>query len=171
MGTRIIVCGLNGTGKSTLGKALSKKLGFHFVDVEDLYFPEAGMDDRYAFSRTREEVNRLLISRFQTYEDIVFSAVKGDYGGVMFDYCIILAAPKEVRLQRVKQRSFASFGGRVLPGGDLYEREKSFWGLVQSRQEYFVENWAATLRCPIIRVNTERSIGENVSFLAAQISC
>lgn len=171
MGTKMIICGLNGTGKSTLGKALSKKLGFHFVDVEDLYFPNAHMDDRYSFSRTREEVKELLIDRFQTYENIVFSAVKGDYSEILFDYCMILTAPKEVRIQRVKHRSFAKFGNRMLPGGDLYEREQSFFSLVESRQESFVEGWAATLHCPIIRVNAEKSIDENISFLMGQIDC
>ena len=33
MGTGIIVCGLNGTGKSTLGKALAEELGHHFIGV------------------------------------------------------------------------------------------------------------------------------------------
>lgn len=40
MGIGIIVCGLNGTGKSTLGKALVEKLNFHFIDNENLYFPK-----------------------------------------------------------------------------------------------------------------------------------
>lgn len=40
MGTGIIICGLNGVGKSTLGKALAEKLHFHFIDNEDLYFPK-----------------------------------------------------------------------------------------------------------------------------------
>ena len=36
----IIICGLNGTGKSTFGKALAEKLHFHFIDIENLYFPK-----------------------------------------------------------------------------------------------------------------------------------
>ena len=38
MGTGIMICGLNGTGKSTLGKALAEKLHFYFIDNENLYF-------------------------------------------------------------------------------------------------------------------------------------
>ena len=34
----ILVCGLNGSGKSTFGQALAKKLNYHFIDIEDLYF-------------------------------------------------------------------------------------------------------------------------------------
>ena len=48
MGTGIIICGLNGTGKSTLGKALAEKLHFYFIDNEDLYFPKIGPAYVYA---------------------------------------------------------------------------------------------------------------------------
>ena len=39
MGTGIMICGLNGTGKSTLGKALAEKLHFYFIDNEISIFP------------------------------------------------------------------------------------------------------------------------------------
>ena len=32
MGIGIQICGLNGCGKSTLGRALAEKIGFHFID-------------------------------------------------------------------------------------------------------------------------------------------
>ena len=55
---RIMVCGLNGTGKSTLGKALAEKLHFHFTDNEDLYFSKSDPDYVYASPRTKEEIGR-----------------------------------------------------------------------------------------------------------------
>lgn len=42
----IIICGLNGTGKSTFGKALAEKLHFHFIDIENLYFPKTNPNPR-----------------------------------------------------------------------------------------------------------------------------
>ena len=39
--TGIVVCGLNGVGKSTLGRVLAERLGFWFIDngyVEWLHF-------------------------------------------------------------------------------------------------------------------------------------
>ncbi|MBO4884841.1 MAG: hypothetical protein J5602_05975, partial [Clostridia bacterium] len=35
----ILVMGLNGCGKSTVGKALAEKIGWRFMDAEDFYFP------------------------------------------------------------------------------------------------------------------------------------
>ncbi len=55
MGIGIIVCGLNGVGKSTLGKALAEKLNFYFIDNEDLYFPKTDSKYMYAIPRTREK--------------------------------------------------------------------------------------------------------------------
>lgn len=36
---------------------------------------------------------------------------------------------KEIRIQRVKSRSFQKFGKRILLGGDLYEKEKQFFDI------------------------------------------
>ena len=44
----ILICGLNGTGKSTLGKMLADRLGYEFIDNEDLWFPKT--DPAYTFS-------------------------------------------------------------------------------------------------------------------------
>ena len=49
----IVICGLNGAGKSTLGKTLAEKLDFHFIDIENLYFPKTNPDYAYASTRTR----------------------------------------------------------------------------------------------------------------------
>lgn len=39
----------------------------------------------------------------------------------------IYALPDGISLARVKKRSFQKFGDRILPDGDLYEKEKNFW--------------------------------------------
>ncbi len=80
MGTGIVVCGLNGCGKSTLGRALAKELGFHYIDNEDLSFSRTCVDDPYTNPRSRQEVEKLLMSEVKKYNDFVFAAVKGDYG-------------------------------------------------------------------------------------------
>lgn len=41
MWTGIVVCGLNGTGKSALGKTLAERLHFHLIDIENLLLSES----------------------------------------------------------------------------------------------------------------------------------
>ena len=117
---RIMICGLNGAGKSTLGKALAEKLHFHFIDIENLYFPKEEPDYIYASPRTREEVEELLLHEMETHENFIFAFVRGDYGKNIcsfFQYAVLLEVPRDVRLQRVKKRSFKKFGSRMLLGG------------------------------------------------------
>ena len=48
MGIGIQICGLNGCGKSTLGRALADRMGFHFIDNENLYFVRSQPNESYA---------------------------------------------------------------------------------------------------------------------------
>lgn len=168
----IVICGLNGTGKSTLGKILAKKLHFHFIDIEDLYFPKENSDYIYASPRTREDVAERLRCEIRTHENFIFASVKGDYGEDIcsfFQYAILLNAPRDIRLQRVKERSFQKFGSRMLPGGDLFEQEEKFFRFVESRNENTVEEWVKSLKCPVIRIDGTKPIDENTNFIIEHI--
>ena len=163
MGTGIIVCGMNGSGKSTLGRALSERLGFHFIDIEDLYFPKNDPSYLYASPRTREEVEQLLWEEIQEHEDFILASVKGDYGERLYPYfthAVLIEVPKDIRMRRVRERSYKKFGARMLPGGDLYEEEEEFFELVKSRPEDMAEKWVAQLGCPILRVDGTKTVDE-----------
>ncbi len=168
MGTGIILCGLNGAGKSILGRALAEKLDFHFIDSEELFFPGTDPDHPYANPRTRKEAEKLLLERIRAHGSFVLASVKGNYGEVVtsrIQYAVIIDVSREIRMQRVKSRSFDKFGGRMLPGGDLYEQEERFFDFAASRDERIVEEWIQTLSCPVIRVDGTRPALENVELI------
>ncbi len=172
MGTGMIVCGLNGTGKSTLGRALAEKLHFYFIDNEDLYFPKTDPAYIYAAPRTREEVETLLFNEIEKHENFVFASVKGDYGERIYpfyQYAVLIEVPKAIRIERVKNRSFQKFGNRMLFGGDLFEQEERFFDFVKSRAEDTVEKWIQSLKCPIIRIDGTKPIEENINLVIEQI--
>lgn len=168
MGTGILICGLNGTGKSTLGKALAEKLHFHFIDNEDLYFPKTDPSYTYASPRTRDEVETLLFRQIKTHENFVFASVKGDYGEAIypfFQYAVLIHVPRKIRIERVKNRSFQKFGNRMLPGGDLYEHEQHFFDFVKSKPENSVEEWLPALTCPVFQVDGTIPVEDNVNLI------
>ncbi len=172
MGTGILICGLNGAGKSTLGKALADMLHFHFIDIEDLYFPKTDPNYMYASSRTQEEVEKLLFREVSTHNNFVLASVHGNYGTVLepfFQCAVLIEVPKSIRLRRVRERSFQKFGTRVLPGGDLYDKEENFFDFVKSRPENMVEKWLDTVNCPVIRIDGRNSIEENIQYVTAHI--
>lgn len=169
MARGIQVCGLNGCGKSTLGRALAQKIGFHFIDNEELFFTRNAADEPYQNPRSRAEVEKLLMEEVCRHGDFVFAAVKGDYGSAilpLYRYAVLIEVPKEIRLRRVRDRSFQKFGGRMKPGGDLYESEEVFFQTAAARPEDYAESWARTLPCPVVVVDGTRPVEENVERLA-----
>ena len=137
MGTGILICGLNGVGKSTLGKALAEKLRFHFIDNEDLYFPKTDPDYIYASPRTRAEVERLLFSEIRAHEDFVFASVKGDYGEIsspFFDYAVLIDVPRDIRIRRVKIVLFRNLEAECFWEGIYMSGKRAFLTLLNPRR-------------------------------------
>lgn len=172
MGTGIQICGLNGCGKSTLGKALAERMGFHFIDNKHLYFSRTHADEPYKNPRSRAEVEKLLMEEVRMYPDFVFSAVKGDYGKEilpLYSYVVVIEVPKDIRSRRVRNRSFQKFGSRMLMGGDLHSQEEAFFKLAESRRDDDIENWLKKVSCPIIKVDGTKPIEENVAYIIQAI--
>ena len=164
----ILICGLNGTGKSTLGRMLADRMGYEFIDNEDLFFPKA--DPLYMFSNPRSEevAIRLLEEKISKNDRFIFAAVRGNYGDKLIaalDRIILIEVPKQIRSRRVRDRSYQKFGDRILPGGDLYDRESKWFSLTDSRPETYVTEWLETLDCPVIRIDGTRPVEENVNDL------
>ena len=173
MHNKIIICGGNGAGKSTLGKVLADKLNYKFMDIEDYYFPKSKSDYPYDTARTREEVSALLLEDMKKYPDFILASVKGDYGEAvisLFTYAVWINVPKDIRLERVRERSFQKFGDRILPGGNLYEKEKKFLDMVQNRSEQDVENWLKSTNIPVIQVNGTNTVPHNIEIIINKIS-
>lgn len=172
MNIGIVVCGLNGAGKSTLGKALASALDAHFIDIEALYFPKADSDYLYSSARTHEEVSQALLAEVEAHERFVLACVRGNYGEALYpflQYAVYLEVPKDIRMHRIENRSFKKFGSRMLPGGDLYEKELAFFELAKGRSDDIVKEWLQALNCPVIQADGTRSIQENVAFILGQI--
>ena len=112
----------------------------------------------YASPRTREEAEKMLFHAIKVHENFVFAAVKGDYGEAIypfFQYAVLIDTPKDIRVQRVKKRSFQKFGNRMLPGGDLHC--------------YLVYCFDLILCRHYLRIDGTKPVEENVDFIINQI--
>lgn len=178
MGNKIIICGGNGAGKSTIGRKLAQELGWKFMDIEDYYFPSNKGNYNYEMARTREEVTALLLKDIKKYDAFILASVKGDYGAEiasMFTGAILISVPKEIRMKRVRDRSYQKFGDRMLQGGDLFEKEKRFFDMVEKRSEKDVTQWLESAHIPVIQVDgtqpIENSVQTIICLLAERYGC
>ena len=167
-----VICGLNGAGKSTLGKALAEALHYRFIDIEDIYFPKVNPDYLYSNPRSFEEVKSILADIVSENDSFVLASVRGTFDEDItfrFTDIIYIEVTKEIRIQRVYNRSYSKFGERMCEGGDLYEKETTFFELVKSRDEDMVEKWLLSVSCPIIRVDGTLPICDNVKRIIDQL--
>lgn len=66
---------------------------------------------------------------------------------------------------RVRERSRQKFGDRMLPGGDLYEREEQFFDMIGQRSEKDVTKWLNSVKIPVIRVNGMQTVEKSVKMI------
>lgn len=165
----IMICGANGSGKSTLGKALAEAIGFCHMDIEEYYFLPS--DIPYSLHRSREECAELMLRDIYKSGDFIITAVNPDFGGGINSLCrmaVYLYAPKEVRLERIKKRSFEKFGERAARGGDLFEIEDNFLRFAANRPVEDIEKRFDILTCPKIYADGEEDISENVKIISEE---
>ncbi|MCL2121962.1 MAG: AAA family ATPase [Clostridiales bacterium] len=150
----ILICGANGSGKTTLGRELARILGFKHIDHEDYCFEKS--DIPYTVERPFEKTVELMLTDIKECNGFVLSSVTGNFGDEMeslYDLAVYLEAPLELRVERVRQRNDERFGDRVRQGGDMYEHTKAFVEFISTRPLSIVEQYAETLKCPIICID------------------
>ncbi len=163
MARGIVIFGANGCGKTTLGHELAYILNFTHMDAEDYYFEKS--DVFYANPRSKDEVISLMISNIEKHGSFVLSSVTGNYGEEivsLFDLAVLLSAPKELRMERIRNRAIDKHGKRALPGGDMYEDRERFVNFARARDLSIIDDWAKSLICPIIRLDATEPMLQNI---------
>ncbi len=108
----IVLIGLMGAGKTTIGRKLAQRLGYHFLDMDDQIEQEAGCAISDIFEYQGETHFRALetklLSRMRSLQNTVISTGGGaimTQGNLelmrQIGTVIYLKAPKEVILERV----------------------------------------------------------------------
>lgn len=168
MKNRIIICGGNGAGKTSLGYALSKNTRIPFFDIEDYYFPDKTEEYVYDTPKSKSEVIEMLISDLLLHEEFLLAAVNPNIAADIvgrYTVAIYINVPKDIRVKRVKDRSYEKFGQKIMLGGELHDKEKAFFRLVEARSEDKIKEWLSKSSIPTIELDGTKPISENVEYL------
>jgi len=158
MAQGILILGLNGCGKTTLGRILAERLNLFCMDAEDYYFPTPG---DYSVSRTEAEIRRMMEQDVCLHERFVLSCVRCNISGLILEQvqlAVVLRAPAELRASRIIHREEERFGSRVLPGGDMYQAQQTFRAFAAGRTEEQVDHSLHRISCPVIEIDASRSL-------------
>lgn len=160
----ILVFGANGSGKTTLGHELAQKFNCKHMDVEDYYFLPS--DIPYTVSRTKDEAIPLILADIEKYCDFVLSAVTGDFGEKIiskFDFAVCLTVPRGIRIDRIRKRRIEKYGGRLLPGGDMYDNNERFIEFAAMRPLDKIDDFARLLNCPVFYLDGTQPVEQPIN--------
>ena len=163
----IHIFGASGSGTSTLGRALAEKTGFRFMDTDDYYWLSA--EPMYTLKRPIPERLALMARDLDECSDAVLSGSLAGWGDPLiprFTLAVRLNTPTPVRMERLKQREYARYVRRILPGGDLFEQSQAFlaWaaqyddGLPPLRSRALHDLWQQKLSCPLLTLDGTLSL-------------
>ena len=174
MPSGIILFGGMGVGDTTLGKEVAKILDYPHIDIDE-YIWRWDTPLPYTLRWSKEEKIERLMTAISGHPHFVMSGSMWSFRKsfeAFFDLAVFMTAPAEVRAERIKERSIRRWEDRVLPGGDMYERDSAYRDYLACARRYDTgtvdefsmaqhEKWAGELICPVLRVDGTKTIDEN----------
>ena len=121
----IHILGASGSGTTTLGKYISNRLGYFFMDTDDYFW----MPTNPPYTIKRDIAQRLVLMKndIAKWKKVVIAGSLVDWGDELiplFTLVIRMETEAKVRIERLKKREEERFGKRIEPGGDMYEHHQ-----------------------------------------------
>ena len=174
----IHIYGASGSGTSTMGRLISEKLGYFFMDTDNYYWEAT--DPPYQIKRNVLDRIALMKNDIAQHDKIVISGSLADWGDELiplFTLAIRIETDTAIRIDRLKKREREHFGSRIDMGGDMYEHHKEFldWaalydtGNLDMRSKAKHDEWEKQLQCPIILLDGSLPIEKNFETIRQHI--
>lgn len=163
---RILVIGAAGSGTTTLGQALSARLGCQHLDLDDYFWVPS--TPPYQQKRDATERLQMLLHDLHAADHAVASGSLMGWGQDAedaFDLTVFLTVPTPLRLARIQQREVQRFGSTnpaFLTWASQYDE-----GPPGGRSLAKHESWLAQRRCLVLRIAGDTSVGERVERVLA----
>lgn len=168
------IYGASGSGTSTMGRFICDKLGFFFMDTDDFYWEAA--DPPYTAKRTVSDRLALMRKDIAEHDGVVISGSLVDWGDELipfFTLVVRMETDTAIRIGRLKKRERERFGGRIDPGGDMYEAHQKFidWaafydgGGLDMRSKAKHDQWQKQLRCRQIILDGSLPVEKNFEIV------
>lgn len=174
----IHIYGSAGSGTSTIGRFISDKLGYFFMDTDDYYWEAT--NPPYTTKRNVSDRITRMRNDIAKYEKAVISGSLVNWGDELIPL-LTLAVRVEtdtgIRIDRLKAREREHFGNRIDIGGDMYQIHQEFidWaasydtGGLDMRSKSKHDKWEKQLRCPRILLDGSLPVEKNFEIILANL--
>ena len=168
---RIHIFGATGSGTTTLGKALAKKMGYIHFDNDNYVFETDGKQ----FTKPRRPIirNTLLYNDLRNTPSWVLSGAVCGWGDFIIRYLdlvVFLWVPLDDRLIRIEARE-EKLGRKKHKTYKKFIRWASAYdtGSTNMRSLAQHEEWMKKLSCPLLRLEGNKSLDEDLKTILKHI--
>ena len=176
----IQITGASGSGKTFLGKTLSKILNCHFIDTDDILWVWKDNVQPYTIAVSDEQACEILKNELINNKSTIASGMFYPWSEPVIDKCdllIMMETSDDGRRKRSRDRAYEMHGDRFKKVGDMYEQFNSYleWAMnynysndkLGCKKE--TENWAKKFNCEILYLNGNKTIDEKVNIIMKKI--
>ena len=161
---KIIIFGATGTGKTTFGKSLSKRLNWKFLDSDDYYWEKT--NPPFEIKIPLKIRNENLKVDFLKNENVIVVGslcTWSKFWDTAFDLGIFLRIPKKVRMARLLNREKDRYGAKLKTNLEMKNKSIEF---LEWAEKYDDElnpghsitqhlDWIKALNCPVVELTGE----------------
>jgi adenylate kinase family enzyme len=176
---RIHILGASGSGTSTLGSALARRLGVPYADSDSMYWLPT--DPPYTTPRSTEERQALLLRTLPVNGHWVFSGAATKWAAPLephYDLVVFLRLDPLVRMARLRRREATRFSARILPGGDMVDINTAFIAWAEAydtagslrRGLVTHEAWLADQPAPVLRLDSAAPVQDLVAAVLSGLA-
>ena len=156
--SRIHILGASGSGTSTLGAALARRLACPHVDADALFWLPT--DPPFVDRRPREARQALLVQALPANGRWIFlGSATGWCAPVepFFELIVFLTLDPAMRMERLRRREIERYGERIAATGDMADASVAFLKWAQAydtagpeqRSRVTHEQWLASQAAPV----------------------
>lgn len=174
----IHIYGASGSGTSTIGKYISDKCGFYFMDTDNYFWQATNLP--YTIKRDVSERLSMMRKDINEHEKVVIAGSLVDWGDELislFSLAIRVETDTNIRIERLMRREQEHFGNRIDIGGDMYENHQKFlnWaaayddGGIDMRSKAKHNEWQIKLSCKCILLDGSLPLEKNFQIIQSYI--
>lgn len=170
----IHIYGASGSGTSAIGRFISDKLGYFFMDTDDYFWEPT--NPPYTLKRNRSDRLTLMKNDIVKYDRVVICGSLVDWGDELipfFTLAIRVETDTAIRIARLRKRERENFGSRIDMSGDMYETHRDFidWaasydnGGLDMRSKSKHDEWQKKLQCRQILLDGSLPLEKNFEII------